>query len=347
MLAHMSPPINSPRLVGNQATMSDILAMQAASTEWREQVTPDEAARHEAMSAIIAAVQRQNSAKFGAGRALHRKAVAGLRGTLQIRADLPAAAAHGVFVAGKIYDVWARLSNGGPDLKANTKPDIRGFALRLLDVHGEGALGGPTDHQDFLLINHDRFTSRTSDQFAGIVQAAAKSPLALVAYLVRTYGWRGAFAQVKTLSAAIKKPFASFATEAFNTVLPHTVGPYAARIGLVPVQADPPMSRDIAEDITARLANGSVAYDLTLQFYVDEQVTPIENPTVAWSVAASAPMVVGRVMFASQGVDANFADQVEKAKFDPWGGLAVHRPLGEIMRARKAAYFVSQKARGV
>ncbi len=321
--------------------------MQAPSTNWRELIEADEGARHEAMSAVIAAVQRQNSAKFGAGRALHRKAVASLRGSLQIRADLPAAAADGVFIAGKTYDVWARLSNGGPDLKANTKPDIRGFALRLLDVHGEGALGGATDHQDFLLINHDRFTSRTSDEFAGIVQAAAKSPLAVFVYLIRTHGWRGGFAQVKALTATIKKPFASFATEAFNTVLPHTVGPYAARIGLVPLQADAPLLRDIGEDIVARLAQGSVAYELTLQFFVDEKATPIEDPTVVWSTAASTPVVVGRVTFASQGVDAGFAEQVEKAKFDPWGGLAVHRPLGEIMRARKAAYFVSQKARGV
>ena len=37
---------------------------------------------------------------------------------------------------------------------------------------------------------------------------------------------------------------------------------------------------------------------------------------------------------------------VERLRFDPWGGLAAHRPLGEIMRARKAAYFHSQKARG-
>jgi hypothetical protein len=334
------------KVVGNPATIGDIFVMQAPSTDWREQIATDEAARHDAMSEVIAAVQRQNSAKFGAGRALHRKAVASLRGSLQIQADLPAAAAHGVFVAGKSYDVWARLSNGGPDLKANTKPDIRGFAMRLLDVHGEGALGGPTDHQDFLLINHDRFSSRTSDEFA-IVQAAAKSPLAVLGYLIRTHGWRGGFAQVKALTATIKKPFASFATEAFNTVLPHTVGPYAARIGLVPLQADAPWVRDVGEDIVARLAKGSVAYDVTLQFFVDEKATPIEDPTVVWSVAASAPVVVGRLTFTSQGVDASFAEQVEKAKFDPWGGLAVHRPLGEIMRARKAAYFVSQKARGV
>jgi hypothetical protein len=37
---------------------------------------------------------------------------------------------------------------------------------------------------------------------------------------------------------------------------------------------------------------------------------------------------------------------VEQATFDPWQALAAHRPLGAIMRARKHAYFASQKTRG-
>jgi len=32
--------------------------------------------------------------------------------------------------------------------------------------------------------------------------------------------------------------------------------------------------------------------------------------------------------------------------FDPWQALMAHRPLGEVMRARKAVYFASQKERG-
>ena len=320
--------------------------MKVPSTAWHEDIAADEAAKHRHMSEVIADVQRTNSAKFGVGRALHRKAVASMQGKLEIAQSVPSEAAHGIFVGGKTYDVWARLSNGGPDLKANTKPDIRGFALRLLNVHGDGALGAPTDHQDFLFINHDRFSSRNSYEFAGIVQAAAKSPLSLLAFLIRTLGWRRGLGQAKVLAATLKKPFASFATEAFNTVLPHTVGPYAARPGLVPAQHDAPLATDVGEEIVARLRKGRVLYDLTLQFFVDERLTPIEDPTVVWAVQHSAPVVVGRLTFEQQSADAAFAEQIERATFDPWGGLAVHRPLGEIMRARKAAYFVSQKARG-
>ena len=36
---------------------------------------------------------------------------------------------------------------------------------------------------------------------------------------------------------------------------------------------------------------------------------------------------------------------MERDHFDPWMALADHRPLGEIMRARKAAYYASFKNR--
>ena len=41
-----------------------------------------------------------------------------------------------------------------------------------------------------------------------------------------------------------------------------------------------------------------------------------------------------------------FAAKVEAAVFDPWQALAAHRPLGDVMRARKVVYFASQKGRG-
>jgi hypothetical protein len=43
---------------------------------------------------------------------------------------------------------------------------------------------------------------------------------------------------------------------------------------------------------------------------------------------------------------AAFAQEVEQAVFDPWNALIEHRPLGDVMRARKAVYFASEQARG-
>lgn len=40
------------------------------------------------------------------------------------------------------------------------------------------------------------------------------------------------------------------------------------------------------------------------------------------------------------------AQAIEQAVFDPWSALLQHRPLGDVMRARKIVYFESQKQRG-
>lgn len=39
------------------------------------------------------------------------------------------------------------------------------------------------------------------------------------------------------------------------------------------------------------------------------------------------------------------ATAIEAAAFDPWNALIEHRPLGEVMRARKVVYFQSQLGR--
>jgi len=100
----------------------------------------------------------------------------------------------------------------------------------------------------------------------------------------------------------------------------------------------------------ARLAKDELRWDLQLQFFVDAATTPIEDPTVVWPESESPFVTVARLVAPAQ--DPNSADgkslaqQIEAGKFDPWIALAEHRPLGEIMRARKAAYFASQEARG-
>ena len=63
--------------------------MKQPSTEWRERIAPDEAAHLEHVAKVIAGLQRARSAKFGRGRALHRKQLLAATGTRMIHQDLP------------------------------------------------------------------------------------------------------------------------------------------------------------------------------------------------------------------------------------------------------------------
>lgn len=320
--------------------------MKQPSTEWREQVAPDEAAHLVRVAKVIGDLQRAKSKKFGQGRALHRKQLLAATGTLEVLDGLPDHARHGLFATAGRHRALVRLSNGGPDIQADRLPDIRGFALKVLDVSGESTFGGTADHQDFLMINQDRAPLTNSREFIDFMEAATPGPVSGVLHLFKAHGLGGGLGRLRELFGMLNKKFNGFAAERFNTVAPICCGPYAVRVRLAPAGNPPPGGRakDIAADMRERLAVGSLAYNLELQFFVDEATTPIEDTSVAWPDTETPIVMVARLVLPQQGVDAAAAE-AEAARFDPWNGLAAHRPLGEVMRARKVAYFESQKGR--
>jgi hypothetical protein len=313
---------------------------EGPSTAWRERIAPDEEGRFARQAEKLAPVHAAMSARYGAGRLLHRKPLLAARGTLEILDGLPDYARHGIFAAPRAYQALARLSNASGAVQPNAKPDIRGFAVKVLGVEGAAALGGAAAAQDFLFVNQTSFGARDSDEFVNLVADSQRGLPAVALGLIRRNGLVAGLRRLKRLAAAVGRPFSGFASETFDTLSPFAVGPYAARARLTPVKPTPAGGKDFAADIGDRLAAGPLVYALALQFFVDEASTPIEDPTVAWDERRAPPLVVARLTL--EAVEPN----VEALRFDPWGGLADHRPLGEIMRARRAAYFHSQKARG-
>lgn len=230
---------------------------------------------------------------------------------------LPAHARQGLFAEPRGYDAWIRLSNGSVDVAHDRKPDIRGFGLRVNGVEGPGALGGTTRAQDFVLINREVFGFSKPDEFVELVSALVKVPLSVVGLMVRRHGLVRGLGRLREITRGMSRPFSGFATEPFFSAAPIANGPYAVRVRLRPEATAPAgaAASDWAADVRAHLSRGEIRSELQLQFYRDEKSKAL-------------------------------AESIERATFDPWEALAAHRPLGAIMRARKHAYFASQKGRG-
>ena len=325
--------------------------MSPDSTRWAEHVGPDEAQRHAEAATRLVAVQKAKSAQFGNGRALHRKPIVALKATLRVLDGLPGRARHGLFAEAVGHDAWIRLSNGGTDVKSDRTPDVRGFSLRVFGLNGEAALGGMTDHQDFTLINHPAFAFPDSRPFVGLVTAASRGPAAILVWALKTYGPLGVFGQLARMRKTFARPFTGFATEPFFSAAPIQCGPHAVRVRLVPPAGrKATVAADWAQDLRAQLAQGPLVWRLQLQFFADEARTPIEDASVDWPEAAAPWLDVAELVAEPQPLDGPdgkaFAERVERSVFAPWQALAAHRPLGEVMRARKLVYFESQKARG-
>ncbi len=248
--------------------------------------------------------------------------------------------------------VWVRLSNGGMDRAPDRMPDIRGFALRVLGVKGDSALGhAPAVSQDFTLINHEAFAFSGSAEFIDFVLAASHGNGALLKFLLRRYGWIGGPRMLGRFLKLAGKSFTGFANEMVYSAVPMACGPYAVRVRLVPGAGNgAPLTgarENWGSDVAARLLKGPLDWDLQLQPFVDERTTPIEDASVNWptSYTTVARLTLPVQDLASEAGRAA-AEKIEASVFDPWQALAAHRPLGDVQRARKVIYFQSQKGRG-
>ena len=74
---------------------------------------------------------------------------------------------------------------------------------------------------------------------------------------------------------------------------------------------------------------------------------PVEDPTVKWDEEASPYIPVATLKVANQPAYSNERRVLvdDRMSFSPWHGLEAHRPLGNVMRARKQSYETSITAR--
>ncbi|TGJ99466.1 catalase [Leptospira semungkisensis] len=328
--------------------------MKEISKNWKEDIEANEEERYAEYVKKFQAIQRVNSSKFGTGRTLHRKQLLGIKAQLEVLSDLPEYAKQGLFSKSGTYETWIRLSSGSMKIQSDTTGDIRGFALKVHGVSGPNALNsGKTSFQDFLLINLEAFSSPKSDEFVGIVVAAANGGGALLKYLFKTYGFFGAIARIKKAGESFNKPFSGFATERFYSAAPIAFGAYAGRIRLLPPKeqkVEKSASKNWGDDMKSRIHQESLIYELQAQFFTDEKTTPIENASVNWPESEAPYITIARLTIPKQDLDSAegqaLQKQIEDTIFDPWEALMDHRPLGDVMRARKHVYFASQKGRG-
>lgn len=322
--------------------------MALASKDWAETIQPNETEDFEKFSTQFALLQRVLNKKFGKGRILHRKSLAHLKAKLEIFQDIPATAKQGLFKESKSYECLVRLSNGSLEIQEDNKPDIRGFALKVLGVEGKGALGETTNCQDFLMINQVRFSSPTALPFLEVVLNAALGPKALFQFFLKKLGFFATIGKLIEMNSIFNRPFKGFAFETFNTVAPHQIGEFAGRVRLRSMQEPSKFEskKSYGKEFWETISKQDLTYALEIQFFINENETPIENASIEWKESHSPFVTVGKLTIPQcTESPAEFQSEVEAMHFDPWNGLLEHKPLGNIMRARKIFYHLSQKGR--
>jgi catalase len=295
----------------------------------------------------------------------HPKSHGCVQGELIVEEDIPENMKIGVFKESKTYPIWIRFSNGGSDrdpktgdFVPDTVGDVRGMAIKLMNVEGEMVLPDPEHkgEQDFVLMNNPTFFIRDVQgyiDFFPVVKAIKEGKIILkpgeppevpAELQAKFYAVAYAFPMLQKIRAKVTTsplqiPYWSAAPYKLgNQAIKFSVVPHATSESFNPENAAD-KSNYLREAITKHLASKDAYFDFKIQLQTDAVKMPVEDPTVEWDEQESPYVKVATIRIPSQ----NFNTEERKCfdeqqSFSPWHTLPEHQPLGGVNRARKRIY---------
>lgn len=263
------------------------------------------------------------------------KSVACLEAELVVE-DLPANLAEGLFATPARYAATLRFANATQ--VDDRRADLRGLSVKVHGVRGAVSVNGETGVQDFTFNNYPALFAGTPDDFLSFVRATADGQV-----------WRYFLRHPRSLLIVLRarsRPDSPFA-ERYHSTTPYRFGSRsdtAVKLGVqacdaltpVAVADDPNYLRDA---VATTLRGGPVCLAVMVQFQTDPDRMPIEDASVIWPEELSPPVKVAELQIPPQEfADAAHQRACEDLQFNPWNGLAAHRPLGGINRVRRDLY---------
>ncbi len=136
--------------------------------------------------------------------------------------------------------------------------------------------------------------------------------------------------------------------ERYFSQVPIRYGDHVAKLAVVPLSANlkalEGATIDVAgredalrEELAAFLAEQGGTFELRVQLARDPERDPIEDASVPWPEDDNPYVAVATIEVPAQSAwtwdRAKLLD--DETAFAPWHGIAAHRPLGGIMRARR------------
>lgn len=318
----------------------------------------------ETMHKISSIVHKDEGHAF---RSVHAKSHGLLFATMTVSDTLPAMLAQGAFAKPGKYSVAMRFSTVPGDLLDDNVSTPRGLAIKIVGVEGE-RIAGTEGHktQDFLMVNGPVFGSPTAKKFLANLKLLAattdKAPGLKKAFSAVLQGVEAAVEKLGGESPTIVSmgghPETNILGETFFTQVPVLFGPYMAKLSIVPVSPEltaltkaPVDMKDrpnaLREETVKHFSANGGTWELRVQLCTDLDTMPIEDASVRWPEEQSPFVTVATIRAEPQTAwsEARSVAVDDGLSFSPWHSLAAHRPIGSIMRVRKAAYEMAAKFR--
>lgn len=278
-------------------------------------------------------------------RQIHPKMNGCVKAEFIIEKNLPPELKVGIFKNETSFPAWIRFSNGNTKPLPDYKKDVRGFAIKIMNVPGEKIAleSGPGINQDFILMNPKSFVAKRVEDFYHVLQVVTTLPLQGPVLKKIPYIFKNVSIFINGAKTKIHCNH-PFELDYFSTV-PYMFGDEtrAVKYGIFPSPGNDLSCRQGNKDpdflrlrMQETLSKNEVSFGFSVQFQTDAEKMPIENPTVEWT---SPFKKLATIRIPIQTFDTpeqrEFGDNLS---FNVWHSLPEHRPIGNFNRARKIIY---------
>lgn len=289
---------------------------------------------------LLQAKMRRETPKY-MQRDAHPKQHGLVKGTFTIVADLPLNLQQGVFVPGRSYEAWVRFSNQNAPSQPDTKKDIRGAAIKLMNAPGDklDVSDGNATSQDFITISTPMFVTHDVEEFFYLIKALVKGKIALLLHLMchPRSAWN--------LFKSNKNYWSPLLTRYWSTtpyqlgpqqVVKYSLIPQAGVVTKIPTNARPDFLR---ENMVKQLQEKDFYFDFCVQLQTDPDLMPVEDPGKRWPEHISPFIKVATLTIPRQTFDTPEQNAYGiRLSFNPWHSIPEHQPLGGINRVRRVIY---------
>jgi len=277
-------------------------------------------------------------------RQIHPKMNGCVKAEFIIEKKLPEDLKVGIFKQATCFPAWIRFSNGDTRPLPDWKKDIRGFAIKIMNVPGEKIVESKQDggNHDFILMNTKNFVSKKVKHFYRILHVVTV-PYKPGTFFPKLFSIIQSFPILVRAAKAKVKCDHPFNVSYFSTV-PYRFGDKtkAVKYAVIPSEENKLIYTDtinkdfLRANMAATLLKHEITYNFFIQFQTDPVKMPIEDPTVVWD----SPLIkVATIRIPTQIFDTpkqnDFGDNLS---FNSWHALPEHQPIGNFNRVRKKIY---------
>ncbi|MGL5752830.1 MAG: catalase family protein [Paraclostridium sp.] len=282
-------------------------------------------------------------------RDAHPKGLGLVKAYFAVPKDLPKELKVGIFQPGEVYPTLIRFSSGGNKVKSDKSKDIRGIALKLIDVPGKKYSIDEKATQDFILLTIPTMPIGTLSLFRDFIYylIKKKNPIPLLYKLIK----QGKVSIIKTLIDSRKNQTSPLDVRYWSTT-PYMYGDRVVKYSVIPksnYKSELPKKLTdsyLTENMKKHLESEEAVFDFVIQFQTNDEEMPINDSSVEWSEEKSPCIKVGEITIPKQIIKTREREEIEEnLSFSPGHTQLEHQPVGDINLARARIYKELSKFR--